>query len=71
VDSVEIGNRDVRRCRAGIGYCRNLGNRGRLTFRKSRRWVEVSDVASALSYCSAEALARRAGAALWLRALTS
>jgi hypothetical protein len=71
VDSVEIGNRDVRRCRAGVGYRRNLGNRGRLTPRKSRRWVEVSEVDSALSYSSAEALPRRAGAALSLRALTS
>jgi hypothetical protein len=30
VGSVEIGNRDIRRRRAGIGYCRNLGNCGRV-----------------------------------------
>jgi hypothetical protein len=36
---------------------------------KSRRWVDVSDVAAALGYCSAGALARTAGAALWLRRL--
>jgi hypothetical protein len=31
VGSVEIGNCDIRRRRAGIGYCRNLGNCGRVT----------------------------------------
>jgi hypothetical protein len=32
VGSVKIGNRDVHRRRAGIGYCRNLGNRGGVVF---------------------------------------
>jgi hypothetical protein len=38
VGSVEIGNRDIRRRRAGIGYCRNLGNCGGVVRSCRRPW---------------------------------